>query len=109
MPALAVASIGAKAFSFLQKWGAKRQLVSKNGTKKTLKERLQNGWNLLKKAGNAINKNRDLVETALGGNESSMVSTPIGTVLQSPDQASSNKNLLLLGGAALAGFLLLKK
>lgn len=69
---------------------------------------LKKGWGLVKKGASAVTKNRDLVDTALGGNDSKIIQTPIGTVAQSPNQAKSN-SMLLYGGLGLAAILFLKK
>jgi hypothetical protein len=86
--------------------GATQLVAGKAGKK--IWNLLKKGWGLVKKGASAVTKNRDLIDTALGGNDSKIIQTPIGTVAQSPNQAKSN-SMLLYGGLGLAAILFLKK
>ena len=86
---------------------AAKTLVSGKAGKK-IWDLLKKGWGLVKRGASAVTKNRDLVDTALGGKDSKVIQTPIGTVAQSPNQAKSN-SMLLYGGLGLAAILFLKK
>ena len=70
---------------------------------------LKQGWGLLKKGAAAVTKNKNLVETALGGVESNIVPSSFGTVVQSPEQQSKSSTALLYGALGLGAYLLLKK
>jgi len=86
--------------------GATQLVAGKAG--KNIWNLLKKGWGLVKRGASAVTKNRDLVDTALGGKDSKVIQTPIGTVAQSPNQAKSN-SMLLYGGLGLAAILFLKK
>lgn len=83
---LAKAKIGKKIFGFLKK-----------------------GWGLVQRGAAAVTKNKNLVDTALGGAQSNVVPSSFGTVVQSPEQQSKSSNALIYGALGLGAFLLLKK
>ena len=70
---------------------------------------LKKGWKLAKKGANAIMKNKSLGDTVMGGSETVIAPTPVGTFVQSPEQKQANSQLLMYAGLGLGAFLIFKK
>jgi len=70
---------------------------------------LKKGWKLAQKGANAIIRNKSLGDTVMGGSDTSIAPTPVGTFVQSPEQKQANSKLLMYAGLGLGAFLIFKK
>lgn len=70
---------------------------------------LKKGWSLAQKGANAIIRNKSLGDTVMGGDQTSIAPTPVGTFVQSPEQKQANSQLLIYAGLGLGAYLIFKK